>query len=164
VVLDVDGVLTDGRVLIDARGRELRTFHSRDRTGIGLLTRAGVRVVVLVARTVRTVPSFARKLGVTATVADGGDAVGAVRRFAARRRVGLDGVAYVGHDVLGVPLLAAVGLAVGVADAAIHAKRAAHWVTSGAGGSGILREVAERILRAQGRWASTIGETWRRWD
>jgi 3-deoxy-D-manno-octulosonate 8-phosphate phosphatase (KDO 8-P phosphatase) len=163
VVLDLDGVLTDGRILIDSLGREMRSFSSRDRTGIGLLRRAGVPVVVLAARVTRTLPSYARKLGVTAVLA-GGDGLASVRRFCVRRRLGLETVAYVGHDVLALPLLTAVGLAISVSDAAVHSKRAAQWILSGPGGSGITMELGERILRAQGKWASTLGETWRRWD
>jgi YrbI family 3-deoxy-D-manno-octulosonate 8-phosphate phosphatase len=164
VVLDVDGVLTDGRILIDARGRELRSFSSRDRTGIALLERAGIPVVALAACAARTLPPYARKLGVTAVLAGAGDALASVRRWCGRRRLALDAVAYVGHDVLALPLLGAVGLAIGVGDATGHAKRAAHWVTSGTGGSGVIMEVGERILRAQGKWASAVGETWRSWD
>jgi YrbI family 3-deoxy-D-manno-octulosonate 8-phosphate phosphatase len=164
VVLDLDGVLTDGRIAIDARGGEARTFHDRDRTAIALLARVGIRVVVLANRTAKRLPSWASKLGVWAVVPIAGDPVAAVRRFGARRRFGMDAVAYVGHDVLALPLLASVGLAVCVADGASHAKRAAHWITAGAGGSGVTFEVAERVLRAQGKWASTLGAIWRRWN
>jgi YrbI family 3-deoxy-D-manno-octulosonate 8-phosphate phosphatase len=164
VVLDVDGVLTDGRIGLDARGRESRTFHQRDRAGIGLLVRAGIDVVALAARLPRAVPAYARNLRVTAVLQGAGEGLTSVRRFCRRRRLDLDTVAYVGHDVLDLPLLAAVGLAISVADGADHMKRDAHWVTSRPGGEGVVREVGERILRAQGKWASTIGETWRCWD
>lgn len=164
VVLDRDGVLTDGRMAIDARGREARVFHGRDRTGIALLERGGIRVVVRADRAGKTLPPYARTLGVSALVADGGDVVAAVRRFASRRRLAMDAVGYVGDDLLALPLLAAVGLAVSVADAPPHVRRAAHWITNGPGGSGVTIEVAERILRAQGKWASTLGEIWRGWD
>jgi len=163
VVLDVDGVLTDGRIVLDARGRESRTFHERDRAGIGLLVRAGIDVVVLAARRTSVVPAYARNLRVTAVLQGAGEGLVSVRRFCRRRRLDLDTVAYVGHDVLDLPLLAAVGLAISVADGADHMKRDAHWVTSRPGGEGVVREVGERILRAQGKWASSIGETWRRW-
>ena len=164
MVVERDGVLTDGRIVVDARGREARVFHARDRTGIALLERAGVRVVVRADRAGRTLPPYARKLGVSAVLAATGDVVAAIRRFAARRRLGMDAIGYVGDDLLALPLLAAVGLAISVADAPPHVKRAAHWVASGSGGSGVTMEVAERILRAQGKWASTLGEIWRSWD
>ena len=164
VVLDVDGVLTDGRIVIDARGRESRTFHERDRVGIGLLVRAGIYVVVMAGRRTSALPAYARNLRVTTVLPGAGEGLMSVQRFCRRRRLDLDAVAYVGHDVLGLPFLAAVGLAIAVADGADHAKRDAHWVTTRSGGEGVAREVGERILRAQGKWASTIGETWRRWD
>lgn len=164
VVIDVDGVLTDGRILVDTRGREARSFHAADLAGIGLLVRAGIPVVALMARPKRTMPAFARHLRVTAVLEGFGRGLVAVERYCRRRRFGLEGVAYVGHDVLELPLLGAAGLAIAVADGAEHARRQAHWVTGRSGGEGVLREVAERILRAQGKWASTVGETWRSWD
>jgi 3-deoxy-D-manno-octulosonate 8-phosphate phosphatase (KDO 8-P phosphatase) len=164
VVVDLDGVLTDGRVLVDAGGRELRTVHGRDRTGMGLLARAGIPVVVLVPRTLRGLPAWSRNLGVLQVLQGEGRGLESVRRLCRRRRLTLDQVAYVGHDVLELPLLAAVGLAVAVVDAAPPARRAAHWIAAGTGGSGVMREIGERILRLQGKWASTLGETWRQWD
>jgi len=164
VVVDVDGVLTDGRIVVDARGREARSFHGADQAGIGLLVRAGIPVLALVARPSRALPAFARTLAVTAVVRGGGQGLASVERWCRRRRLALDVVGYVGHDVLELPLLAASGLAIAVADGAEHARRAAHWVTARARGNGVVREVAERVLRAQGKWASTIGETWRRWE
>jgi YrbI family 3-deoxy-D-manno-octulosonate 8-phosphate phosphatase len=164
LALDVDGVLTDGRVVLDVRGREARVFHESDRAGIGLLVRAGIFVVALAARPTRTPPAYARALRVTTVLEGAGEGLGSVRRFCRRRRLALPAVAYVGHDVFDLPLLGAVGLAVTVADGVDHAKRDSHWVTTRNGGGGVVREVAERILRAQGKWASTIGETWRHWD
>jgi YrbI family 3-deoxy-D-manno-octulosonate 8-phosphate phosphatase len=164
LVVDVDGVLTDGRVLMDARGREMRSFASRDRIAIGLLRRGGIAVVALAGRAPRALPVYARKLGVSAVLAGGEDALATVQRYCGRRRLELDAVAYVGHDVVTLPLLGAAGLAICVADVTPHARRAAHWVTAGGGGTGVTMEVAERLLRAQGKWASTVGETWRNWD
>lgn len=164
VVVDVDGVLTDGRIVVDARGREARSFHGADLVGIGLLVRAGIPVLALVTHPGRTMPAFARRLEVTAVLRGGGQGLASVTRWCRRRDLRIDAVGYVGHDVLELPLLAAAGLAIVVGDGADHARRAAHWVTKRAGGDGVVREVAERVLRAQGKWASTIGETWRRWE
>jgi YrbI family 3-deoxy-D-manno-octulosonate 8-phosphate phosphatase len=164
VALDVDGVLTDGRIQLDARGRESRSFHAQDRVAIALLTRAGIHVVALTARRTSAVPAYARNLRIAAVLQGAGQGLASIQRFCRRRRLDLDRVAYVGHDVLDLPLLTAVGLAITVADGADHAKREAHWVTRHGGGGGVVREVGERILRAQGKWASTLGEIWRRWD
>jgi 3-deoxy-D-manno-octulosonate 8-phosphate phosphatase (KDO 8-P phosphatase) len=164
LVVDVDGVLTDGRILVDARGGETRAFHTGDRAGFGLLARAGIRVVGLVAHPPRTRPRWAPRIELADVLQGGSEALASVRRYCGRRRVALEQVAYVGGDVLGLPLLAAVGLAAAVRDAAPPVRRAAHWVTSRPGGAGVGWEVSERILRAQGRWASTVGEAWRHWD
>lgn len=164
LVVDVGGVLTDGRVVIDRMGREARTFHEDDRAGIALLIRAGIRVLALAPRPSRATPAYARSLRLTAVLEGAGQGLDSVCAFCRRRRLELDAVAYVGRDVLELPLLAAAGLAISVSDGVDHVRRGAHWVTSRAGGSGAVREVAEGILRAQGKWASTIGEIWRRWD
>lgn len=164
IVVDLDGVLTDGRVLLDARGREARVFHAADRSAIALLGRAGIAVVALAARRPRARPAWARSLGLSAVLGAGGRGLDAVRRYCRQRRLGLDAVCYVGSDVLELPLSEAVGLAISVGNAPHQLKRASHWVLAAVGGGGALREVGERVLRVQGKWASTIGELWRRWD
>ena len=164
IVVDLDGVLTDGRVFLDARGREGRVFHAADRTAIGMLRRSGIAVVALAVRRPRVHPAWARALGLSAVVGPTGQGLDAVRRYCGRRRIELDAVAYAGHDVLEFPLTEAVGLAISTADGPHQLRRVVHWVVGVAGGGGVVREVAERVLRAQGKWASTIGEIWRRWD
>jgi 3-deoxy-D-manno-octulosonate 8-phosphate phosphatase (KDO 8-P phosphatase) len=164
LVLDVDGVLTDGRFTIDARGRETRTFHAADRAGIALLRRAGIEVLALVARRPRTLPAYARTLQLTTVVSGAGRGLASVTRYCRRRGLDLAAVAYVGHDVLELPLLGAVGLAISPADGRDQTRRATRWVVHRPAGAGVVREIAERILRAQGKWASTIGEIWRQWD
>lgn len=164
VVVDLDGVLTDGRITVDPAGREGRTFHAADRVGVATLRRAGLEVALLAHGRTRGVAAFARALGISVVLAGSGEGLVTVQRFGRRRRIGLDAVAYVGRDDLEMPLLEAVGVAVAVADASAGVREIAHWTTRAAGGSGAVREVSERILRAQGRWASTLGEIWRRWD
>lgn len=129
-----------------------------------MLRRAGIAVVAVAGGPPRARPSWARSLGLVAVLGGDGRGVDGVRRYCVRRRIGLDAVAYVGHDLLELPLTEAVGLAISVADGAHQLARASHWVLRTAGGAGALREVAERILRSQGKWASTIGEIWRRWE
>src|SRR5207249_2710895 len=109
-------------------------------------------------------PAYARNLGLTAVVRGGGQGHDAVRTFCRRRGLELSSVAYVGRDVLELPLMALAGLVVAVADGSEHVKERAHVVTDRAGGTGVVREVAEIVLRAQGKWACTIGELWRRWE
>jgi len=163
-MVDLDGVLTDGRVAIDARGRESRVFHDDDRVAIGLLARSGIDVVALATRRTQVRPAYARNLGLAAVVRGGGRGHEALRGVCRRHGLEMAAVAYAGHDVLELPLMAAVGLAITVADGSVLVKRRAHVVTRRSGGAGALREIAETVLRAQGKWASTIGGLWRRWD
>lgn len=164
VVVDLDGVLTDGHVMLDATGREARIFHAADLSAVAILRRAGIGVVGLAARRPRVRPRWARAVGLSEVLGPQGQGVDAVRRHCARRRLSMDVVAYVGHDVLDLPLAEAVGFVISVADGSHQLRRRSHWVVSASGGGGVLREVAERVLRAQGKWASTIGEIWRQWD
>jgi 3-deoxy-D-manno-octulosonate 8-phosphate phosphatase (KDO 8-P phosphatase) len=160
VLVDVDGVLTDGRIFLDGRGRELRAVHVRDAAGIALMVRAGIRVVLVVDER-RQVAGLARTLAPTAIVERGTTGVAAARRLCRRWRIDPRELAFVGDDLLDQPLFAFAGLALGVADGASGLARSLHWSTSAPGGSGAVREVAELVLQAQGKWASTLGESMR---
>ena len=161
VILDVDGVLTDGRILLDDRGRELKAFHVRDGYGIALLLGAGIRVAFLSQRRSAAVARRGRELGLSAVVQGARNKLVAARRLARRWRLELEEIAFIGDDLPDLPLLDAAGLAVTVADAAAGLARHVHWVTRAAGGAGAVREVAELVLRAQGRWASAVGDALR---
>jgi len=160
VLFDVDGVLTADRVLVDTRGQLLRELSLRDATALALLQRAGVRVALLAERRV-AVAALARRLGVTAIVERGATAASAGRRLCRRWRIAPAELAFVGDDLLDQPLLALAGLAITVADGARGLAGHVHLVTAARGGGGAVREVAELILRAQGKWASVVGESMR---
>ena len=160
ILLDVDGVLTADRVLVDSRGRLLRELSVRDATAIALLTRAGIRVALLAERRA-AVAMLARRLGVRTVVERGTTAAAAGRRLCRRWRIAPEELAFVGDDLLDQPLLALAGLAVTVADGARGLARHAHFTTSAPGGAGAVREVAELVLRAQGKWVSVVGESMR---
>ncbi len=161
VLLDADGVLTDGRIILDSSGREFTAFHVHDGYGVTLLLRAGVRVAFVSPRRSAAIAHRGRDLGVSAIVHGVRSTVATARRLCRRWRLGLDEVAYVGDDLCDQPLLASVGLAVAVATAATGLDRHVHWRTSAGGGAGAVREVAELVLRAQGKWASTLGDALR---
>ncbi len=160
VLLDVDGVLTADRALVDPHGGILRAFSFRDVAAIALLDRAGVRVALLAPRGVG-VARLARVLGVRNVVARVTTGVAAARRLCRRVRIAPSALAYVGDDVLDQPLFALAGLAVAVGDGAPGLAAHVHWTTSAPGGGGAVREVAELVLRAQGKWASALGESMR---
>jgi 3-deoxy-D-manno-octulosonate 8-phosphate phosphatase (KDO 8-P phosphatase) len=156
LVADVDGVLTDGRMVLSDRGDELKAFHARDGVAVALAKRAGVKTAFVTGETSPLAKTRGDKLGVDAVV------LGARRKGETLAELceqfGLTpaAAAYVGDDLLDVPALQRVGLAIAVADAVREVKAVAHVVTRGRGGSGVLRECVELILKAQGSWRATV--------
>ena len=153
-VFDVDGVLTDGRLYFDEDGREFKAFHARDGLGLKLLVRAGVRLAIISGRRSRAVTTRMAELRAAHVLQGIHDKGAALEAMMAGDRLPPQALAYVGDDLIDLPAMARVGLAVAVADADPYVAAQAHWVTQRAGGSGAAREVVELILAAQGRLAS----------
>jgi 3-deoxy-D-manno-octulosonate 8-phosphate phosphatase (KDO 8-P phosphatase) len=152
LVLDVDGVLTDGRIIIDDRGRESKHFNVRDGHGIKLLLKTGIEVVFLTGRTSRVVAHRAQDLGVREVDQGARDKVMIFEGMLIKKNMKAERVAYMGDDMVDIPLFRRVGLSITVADACEEARQAAHYVTEKEGGKGAVREVCEMILRAHGKW------------
>ena len=152
LVLDVDGVLTDGRIIIDDRGRESKHFNVRDGHGIKLILKMGIEVVFLTGRKSRVVAHRAQDLGIREVYQGARDKVMIFEGMLLKKNMKADRVAYMGDDVVDIPLFRKVGLSIAVADACEEARQAAHYVTEKEGGKGAVREVCEMILRAQGKW------------
>lgn len=152
LVLDVDGVLTDGRLTYFPGGAEAKTFHVRDGLGIQLLQAAGCRVGLISGRESEVVGRRAKELGIELTFLGIQDKVEAFEALAKSVGVLDDEAAYVGDDLPDLPLLRRVGLGFAVADAAAEVRAAAHVVLRAGGGQGAVREAAERILKAKGAW------------
>lgn len=147
---DVDGTLTDGRLIFDSEGRELKAFHVRDGQGLVLLKRAGIAVAFVTARASTIAELRAVELGVEAcTKVD--DKLACVRGIAERLGVGLDAVAFMGDDFADLAVLQAVGLAVAPADAHAWVRERVHWRTVAHGGNGAARELCDLVLAAQGK-------------
>jgi 3-deoxy-D-manno-octulosonate 8-phosphate phosphatase (KDO 8-P phosphatase) len=159
LALDVDGVLTDGRLFLGDNGVEYKAFFSRDGHGIKLLMGAGVEVAVITGRSSKVVANRMSALGVK-RVHQGKDRKRPVFD-AMLRELGLDATraAYVGDDLVDLPVMRACGLAVAVADADPRVRAAAHWSTTSPGGRGAVREVCELILAARGALDSAL-EPW----
>ena len=151
LILDVDGVLTDGRLYFGPRGEALKVFHVRDGHGIRALIRAGVEVAIISGRRSRAVTARCRELGIARVVQGVADKLAAFERLRRRIKVAASACACVGDDLPDVPLFGVVGLAFAVADAHPAARRAAHHVTARPGGMGAVREVCERLLAAKER-------------
>jgi 3-deoxy-D-manno-octulosonate 8-phosphate phosphatase (KDO 8-P phosphatase) len=148
-LFDVDGVLTDGSLFFDDQGRESKVFHVRDGLGFKLLRQTGVEVAVISARQSTIVARRMKNLGVVHCFQGAGDKLGAYEDL--RRKLNLvhEQVSHIGDDLLDLPLLRRVGLAIAVADAHPSILPHVHWKTSRPGGAGAAREVCDLIMQAQ---------------
>ena len=153
---DVDGTLTDGRLLYGADGGEAKAFHVHDGQGLSLLRRAGVQVALVTARGGAIVPRRAAELGIEAHL-EVADKRALVAGLCARLGIDADAVAYMGDDLGDVAAMAAAGLAVAPADAHASARAAAHWVTAAGGGAGAARELCDLLLAARGGAVDATG-------
>ncbi|HMD74091.1 MAG TPA: HAD hydrolase family protein [Steroidobacteraceae bacterium] len=151
LVLDVDGVLTDGSLYFGARGEALKVFNVRDGHGIKLLLTQGVQIAALSGRRSAAVTARMRELGVRHVIQGCADKVQALRDLCAR--IGIDPLASacLVDDTADLPLMSAVGCAAAVADAHPLVLAAAHWVAKAAGGRGAAREFGDALLRARAR-------------
>src|SRR2546421_6509100 len=156
LLLDCDGVLTDGRITLVEGGEERKSFYTRDGHGLVLLHRAGLRSGIISGRSSRLVAMRAADLGMAFVRQGALDKLKVFDELLTEAGVVPSEVAYVGDDVVDIPLMRRSGLAVGVADAAEDTRACAQYVTRLPGGFGAVREVCELILRAQGRWGELM--------
>jgi 3-deoxy-D-manno-octulosonate 8-phosphate phosphatase (KDO 8-P phosphatase) len=156
LLFDVDGVLTDGRVVVHADGTESKAFGIRDGIAIVWAQRAGLQVGFLSARMSATTPHRAAQLGVTIVHQGVPKKLAGYERIVADARVADAEVAYMGDDIVDLAVLARVGLSAAPADAVRQVRSAVDWVSSEKGGRGAARELIETILRAQDRWDAIV--------
>jgi 3-deoxy-D-manno-octulosonate 8-phosphate phosphatase (KDO 8-P phosphatase) len=152
LLLDVDGVLTDGGIYIDNRGVESKRFDVRDGQGITLLRRAGIEVGFITGRFSNVVRFRARELGVKIVYQRVRKKLEVYQTVKLRSRLADESIAYVGDDIADIPILRQTGLAIVVRDAWAGVKQHADYITKGEGGRGAVREVAELLLTAQDSW------------
>lgn len=150
VIFDVDGVLTDGSLFLDDNGVEYKAFHSRDGHGMKMLQFTGVDIAVITGRTSQVVVHRMENLGIRHVYQGQLDKLPAFEAITRELAVAPEAVAYVGDDVVDLPVMQRVGLAVAVADAHPVVKRHAHWTTEATGGRGAAREVCELLMQAHG--------------
>jgi 3-deoxy-D-manno-octulosonate 8-phosphate phosphatase (KDO 8-P phosphatase) len=156
LVLDVDGVLTDGGIVYTSDGVELKRFHVRDGSGLKLWHQCGRRTALISGRNSPLVAARAAELGIELVYQGAGDKMTAYREILARTAVAPAAVCAIGDDQPDVPVLRNCGLAVAVADACVEARTCAHYVTRRPGGRGSVREVIELVLRCQGEWQRVV--------
>ena len=150
VIFDVDGVLTDGSLFIGDDGQEYKAFHSRDGHGMKMLRSTGVEIAIITARTSEVVNHRVADLGIQHTYQGALNKLEAFERLLQELDLDAAEVAYVGDDVVDLPVMRLVGLAIAVHDAHDLVKKHAHWQTAHGGGRGAARDVCELLMEAQG--------------
>ena len=150
LIIDVDGVLTDGGLQFDNQGEEYKTFSSLDGHGIRMLLQCGIEVAIITGRSSGIVSHRMRDLGVKHIYQGYRDKRRAFEKLAADTNIEASHVAYIGDDLPDLPVMQQVGFAVAVQNAHAFVKQHCDWVTTGLGGKGAVREVTDFILHAQG--------------
>ena len=156
LVLDVDGVLTDGRVILAGAEMEVKAFHSRDGSALALWRKEGKRAAIITGRDSPAVVRRASELGIDMVFQGVADKLDALRHILTSACLGPQQVAALGDDLPDLPVLANVGLALAVADACPEVRQLAHHVTQAPGGRGAVREAVELILGCQGAWQRLV--------
>lgn len=159
LLFDVDGVFTDGRLYYTAEGEHLKRFHVRDGFAVALARRAGLKVGLLSGRASGPLRRRADELGMDAVILGHADKLPAFQDFLEDRGLTADRVAYVGDDLLDLPVLHVAGLSFAPSDAAPEVRSRVHRVLESAGGMGAVREMVETVLKARGDWEG-LTATW----
>ena len=152
LLMDCDGVLTDGRLWLTEDGDEQKSFNTHDGLGLSLLHRAGLKSGIITGRASKAVTRRAAELGVEFVRQGEPDKIAAFEQLLQQAGVAESEVAFVGDDLPDIPIMKRAELAIAVADAVAETRAVAHYVTQARGGHGAVREVVELILKSQGRW------------
>ena len=156
LLLDVDGVLTDGSIIYDDEGMQIKAFNVKDGLGIRLLIDAGIKVGIVTGRTSQTVHHRCKDLGISLIFDGVRDKAEVLDIVLEKTNIQAQEVAFIGDDLLDLPLLKRVGLSIAVADADETVRQNVDMVTFANGGEGAVREVCEAILKARGIWQEII--------
>ena len=153
VILDIDGVMTDGSLFYDNSGQEYKAFNSKDGHGIRMLQDAGVEIALITGRTSELVLHRAENLKISPALIYQGyrDKRPAFRELLKKTELDPKNIAYVGDDVVDLPIMSKVGLAIAVGDAHHFVRKHADWTTKNTGGKGAVREVCEMLIESQGK-------------
>lgn len=154
LLLDVDGVLTDGKIILSASGHETKNFDVQDGLGILFLKKAGLKCAIITARLSRVVKIRARQIGID-RVYENHYKIESLEGIKRRFKVNDDEICFIGDDFIDISILKRAGLSVCVPNGVDEVKGVAHYITGRRGGEGAVREVCELILKAQGKWVET---------
>ncbi len=152
LVLDIDGVMTDGSIIMDSDGREMKNFNVRDGHGLVMIQRYGIQVAILTGRTSAVVDHRARDLKITEVYQGALNKKEIFAQILKKNNLTPDTISYMGDDIVDIPVLKSVGFSVAVADALDLVKKTVDYVTVNKGGQGAVREICEMLLMAQGYW------------
>ena len=158
LIVDIDGVMTDGRIVYSIYGDELKFFDVQDGFGISLLNRVGIKTVIITAKKSRIVKTRARDLKVAKAYAGFIDKLIPFNDILKRFKIPPEEICFIGDDLIDLPVLKRVGLAVSVPNAVEEVKAAVHHVTSKLGGRGAVREICDLILKSQDKWDQATGK------
>jgi len=156
LILDVDGVLTDGKIIYDSQGREMKFFNVLDGLGLVLLRRAGIKSAIITAKASKVVKRRAKDMQIFKVYQNMSKKDEAYKEILRRSRLNDKEVCFIGDELIDLPVLRRVGLSVAVANAVPEVKKAADYITKRPGGSGAVREVIEIILKSQRKWKKIL--------
>lgn len=152
LILDVDGVMTDGRIIFDSNGVESKFFNVKDGHGIKMLQRAGIEVAIISGRQSQVVTNRAAELGIERVFQKSVNKLEPYRQILADTGLTAAETAFIGDDLIDIPVLRRAGFAAAPRDAVAEVLPYTHFVTENSGGWGAVREVCDLLLKAQGRW------------
>lgn len=158
VILDIDGVMTDGRIIYSIYGDELKFFDVTDGFGITLLRKAGIRTAIITAKKSRIVKMRARDMRINYVYQGFNEKLKALKKVLRKTRIKAEEVCFIGDDLIDLPVLKRVGFGVAVPNAMDEVRQHAHFTTSRSGGRGAVREICDLILKAQGKWDSATSK------
>lgn len=158
LLLDVDGVLTDGRIIYDSRGHDMKFFDVHDGLGVYLLKKAGIPTILITAKGSRAIRPRARDMHVEKVFENVSPKTQVLDKILKKYKVRVDEICFVGDDLVDLCLMKKVGFPVAVFNAAPEIKQAACYITLREGGRGAVREVAEMLLKAQDKWSQALGQ------
>ncbi len=156
VIVDVDGVLTDGKIILDANGNESKNFYVPDGTGITYLHRAGIKTAIISGRKSKVVEYRAKELCIEDVYQGIHNKIEAYEKILKKYKINDNETCYIGDDFIDLPILRRVKFSVAVPNAPQEIKENVSYVTNAPGGFGAIREVTEKILKSQGKWDAII--------
>ena len=156
LLLDVDGVLTDGRIIYDSKGRDSKFFDVHDGMGVYALSKAGIKTVLITAKGSNAIKPRAKDMRVAEVFSDVSPKSAILDKLLKKYNVSKDEVCFVGDDLVDLGLMKLVGFGIAVSNACPEIKQVAFHITTKHGGRGAVREVAELILKSQGKWEDII--------